>query len=135
MTECVKRGACGKEAIEKDMARAGIKAPLATKVYECISARQDDLRQCALATIGKTSKAYLEDFDWRLHVTIASDKCSALNQPTAMVDLCLRHATATSHIADPSSVEHVQLELSRDQLAALVEQLDRAQAAVAELRV
>lgn len=64
-----------------------------------------------------------------IKATISSDKCSVLNRPTALLDFCVKRPEG-----DSQPREHVQIELTRDQLASLVQQFDTIQATVQELK-
>ncbi|KAH3745694.1 COMM domain containing 8 [Pelomyxa schiedti] len=130
LSYCIRFDILTKPEIDADLRQ--LEAPsFVDAVFECVNSRHDDMRASLINSLGQLSQTHLEDFDWRLHVCISSDKSSVLNKPLALVDLCLKHPDGTTQ----APREHMKLELTRDQLAALVAQFDTIQAAVQELKL
>ena len=72
------------------------------------------------------STAYLKAFDWKVHLSISSDRAAALNEPLALLQL--RVARDSPLVSDD-----VIIELTRDDLATLIDSLTAANGALAEL--
>ena len=107
---------------------APLGAPHADAFADALYARYADARHAlALRATSALSRAHLSDVDWKVHVTVASDKLSGMRQPALLLQLSVKHEDGT--------VEPVLLELPPAQLDALLADLAPAQTAMQQLRV
>lgn len=58
-----------RQGIASDMQKLGL-SNIADTVFECLNSRQEDVRQSIINSLGQVSQGYLEDFDWRMHVSL-----------------------------------------------------------------
>ncbi|GFQ67447.1 COMM domain-containing protein [Trichonephila clavata] len=92
---------------------------------DCLSVRSSDLRNKLVEKTHEISPAYLHNFDWKLKLTLASDKMAQINEPRLMLNLDI------SGDRDKT----LCLDLSKDELKMLIETMEKANKAVQEFIV
>lgn len=107
---------------------APLTGPPAEAFADALYARYADARHAlALRTTSKLARAHLSDVDWKVNVTVASDRLSGLRQPLLLLQLSVRR--------EDGATEPLLLELPPAELDALLASLAPAHAAVQQLRV
>lgn len=107
---------------------APLTAPHAEAFADALYARYADARHAlALRTTSALSRAYLSDVDWKVNVTVASDRLSGLRQPVLLLQLSVKKEDGTT--------EPIVLELPPAELDALLASLTPASTAIQQLRV
>jgi hypothetical protein len=116
-----------RETITKACAGAGIAEDVAGALADACLARRDDVRSAAGAALAAgVARAQLVDYDFRACVTVASDKAVVMNRPSVTVGLTLRRGGVDSNVV---------FEADDRELDSLIAQLERAEAAISELKV
>lgn len=111
---------------------AALTAPLgpphAEAFADALYARYADARHAlALSATTALSRAHLSDVDWKVHVSVASDRLSGMREALLLLQLSVKREDGT--------VEPVLLELSPADLDRLLTSLAPAQTALQALRV
>lgn len=84
-----------------------------------IEGRRNDLvKTMKKLTVSELSQAYLHDFDWKLHLVIASDKCSSIREPVLLLNLRVKKQNINRDIL---------VELTRDDLDKILKDFDKIQ--------
>lgn len=102
---------------------SGAGEALCGKITDALMARRDDIRTAAggiQAT--RIGRCMLEDFDWRAHVTIASDHASAMYKPALTLALTLS-----------DKKKNMTVELGEAELDKLIHSLEAAEATLSEI--
>jgi hypothetical protein len=80
------------EDIKKELKALGVEndnhLQLIVRVIE--GRRQDLTNTMQRLTVEQLSQAYLHDFDWKIHLVIASDKCSNIREPVLLLSLRIK---------------------------------------------
>ncbi|GFX11507.1 COMM domain-containing protein 8, partial [Trichonephila clavipes] len=92
---------------------------------DCLSVRSSDLKNKLLEKTHEISPAYLHNFDWKLKLTLASDKMAQINEPRLLLNLDI------SGDRDKT----LCLDLSKEELKMLIETMDKANKAVQDFIV
>ncbi len=77
-------------------------------------------------TVSQISASYLQDFDWKVHLVLASDKCSNLREPSLLLNLYIKRE-------NEEKAREVLIELTKDELDQLLVQFDKIQSAAQKL--
>lgn len=96
-------------------------------------ARRDELHAALAAA--PSCAPFLRDFDWKLNLTLSSDKAASLNVPVMLLSLNVAQPLSDAERAqDPRAGEqrHV-VEMTQPELAKFVAQLEAMNAAMAGL--
>ncbi len=115
------------EDILADLKQAGLNEALAGAAGDVIVSRYEEVR-IALSE-APSCGPYLKDFDWKLNLTVASDKFATLAQPTSVWSFDVARPVSDLEVAeDPESktkaVTNVVLEMNQTELKKFVEQLE-----------
>ncbi|XP_013867339.1 COMM domain-containing protein 8 [Austrofundulus limnaeus] len=97
----------------------------AEAVLSVLRARQEEIRHALLDRTNSISSATLQDFDWQLKLALSSDKISSLNTPLLSLSLDVRENGALRPVA---------MEMSREELSALISSLEAANKVVLQLK-
>eukprot|EP00727_Mastigamoeba_balamuthi_P001938 m51a1_g11741 hypothetical protein (203) ;mRNA; f:150465-151212 len=119
-----------RSALEAAIGRAaGTAGPqgAAQALAEAALARRDDVRAAAAAGAASVSGARLVDFDWRVRMCVAGDRCSQLSRPVTLVNLRL------DRVGSAAGKNDVRFEVDAKGLEALISQVEHALSAVEEL--
>lgn len=100
-------------------------ADLAQLVAECLWVRRDEIREELVKESCNISQASLTDFDWKLKLVMSSDKLGSIQRPVLDLDL---------DISENGHRRKEQLELTKEELEALLSSLDAANKVVTQLR-
>jgi hypothetical protein len=115
------------EDILADLKSAGLSDALCGVAGDVIVSRYEEVR-IALAE-APSCGPYLKDFDWKLNLTVASDKFATLAQPTSIWSFDITKPVSDLEQAeDPESkskaVTNVVLEMNQAELKKFVDQLE-----------
>ncbi|GFT07240.1 COMM domain-containing protein 8 [Nephila pilipes] len=92
---------------------------------DCLSVRSSDLKNRLIEKTHEISPAYLQNFDWKLKLTLASDKVAQINEPRLLLSLDI------SGDRDKT----LCLDLSKEELKILIETMEKANKAVQDFTV
>lgn len=119
------------EDMAADMQNAGLTAELVgdakSGVLGALWARRAEVRARMAAQPSCTP--YLKDFDWKLNLTLSSDKAASLNTPVVLLSLNVVQPKGVGAGGDGAGEKHV-VELTQPDLAKLVAQLEAMNAAM-----
>ncbi|GIX87766.1 COMM domain-containing protein 8 [Caerostris extrusa] len=87
---------------------------------DSLSIRKFDLRNKLIEKTHEISPTYLHNFDWKLKLTLSSDKMSQINEPHLLLTL------NTSGVSDKS----LCLDLSKEELKMIIETMEKANKAL-----
>ncbi|CAL1276521.1 unnamed protein product [Larinioides sclopetarius] len=87
---------------------------------DCLSVRNLDIRNKLIERTHQISPAYLHNFDWKLKLTLASDKLAQINEPRLLLnlDICGEREKTLC------------LDLSKEELKMLIESMEKANKAL-----
>ncbi|KAM9708232.1 COMM domain-containing protein 8 [Menidia menidia] len=94
-------------------------------VLSALRSRRDEIRRALLNRTDAMASAMLQDFDWQLKLALSSDKISSLNTPLLGLSLDVRQDGVLRPVA---------MEMSREELAALIASLEAANKVVLQLK-
>jgi hypothetical protein len=109
-----------------DLTTCGVPDTVAGAVVEVALARRDEVRRAAIRGASQLATASLAAFDWKVHALVSSDRAAMLQEPLALLQLRLNRGT-------PRTNESVVVELTADDLARLIETLQRVNSQMEEL--
>merc|ERR1711916_25265 len=116
-----------KDQCVTDLEASGLPADAAETIVRQMAARLDELKTALIRKTSTVSAASLRDFDWKLNMTVSSDKLSDMSDPKLLLSLTVAKADG--------STEEVLVELPRDDLYGLLQSLDSADEVVQTLKV
>ncbi|GBM69228.1 hypothetical protein AVEN_210449-1 [Araneus ventricosus] len=89
-------------------------------VNDCLGIRNLDIRNKLIERTHEISPAYLHNFDWKLKLTLASDKMAQINEPRLLLnlDICGEREKTLC------------LDLSKEELKMLIESMEKANKAL-----
>ncbi|XP_059144294.1 COMM domain-containing protein 8-like [Physella acuta] len=94
-------------------------------ISEVISVHRADLRRRLVQDTTAVSHAVLKDFDWKLKLSLASDKLASLQEPLLQLDLFVREANGER--------KQVFVELNKSELEKLILSLEGCSKSVQQL--
>lgn len=109
-----------------DLTTCGVPDTVAGAVVEVALARRDEVRRAAIRGASQLATASLAAFDWKVHALVSSDRAAMLQEPLALLQLRLNRGA-------PRTNESVVVELTADDLARLIETLQRVNSQMEEL--
>ncbi len=112
--------------LQGELAELGVPAAASAVLAESVVARSRELTTSFASATASISRKQLIDFDWKVNVTVASDKLSSLRQASVLLSLHLRGAEGD---------EHVSVELAQHELADYLAKLGAANQVVQRLHV
>jgi len=120
---------CGltKEQMLADLASLGCAEDDSKFVVTAVLSRREEIRQKFSNSSVKLNTSYLVDFDWKVHVTLASDTVSQCREPLLLLSLRLGKN-------DDENFKELILELTRDDLDKLIGQLETVNDEVIKLK-
>ncbi|KAL5499894.1 hypothetical protein EMCRGX_G011362 [Ephydatia muelleri] len=121
----VSRQSIEKQEVTKTLSEQGAGADLAQLIAECLWVRKEEIREQLAMDSCNISQAYLSDFDWKLKLVMSSDKLGSIQRPVLDLDL---------DISEGGEKRREQLELTQEELEALLSSLDAANKVVTQLR-
>lgn len=86
-------------------------------VVTAVLARKEEIKQKFAINSVRLNDIYLVDFDWKVHVTLASDTVSQCREPLLLLSLRLGKN-------DNENYKELILEMTRDDLDNFIAQLD-----------
>lgn len=121
------------EDMTADLVTAGLAADFVGGVLTVLGARRDEIR--ARLASQPTCTPYLKDFDWKLNLSVSSDKAASLNAPVVLLSLNVGQPQSDVEAAEkPGEVgERHVVELTQAELVKLVAQLEAMNVAMAGL--
>ncbi|XP_035207363.1 COMM domain-containing protein 8-like [Stegodyphus dumicola] len=87
---------------------------------DCLEVRCTDLKKTLIEKSHAVSPAFLNNFDWKLKLTLASDKMAQINEPRLLLDLDI--------IGDYDKL--LCLDLSKKELKTLIDSMEKANKAL-----
>ncbi|KNC48515.1 uncharacterized protein AMSG_04959 [Thecamonas trahens ATCC 50062] len=84
------------EAIASDLATLGVDRKLFAPIVGVLRSRTDELRLALVVASSQIASAYMTDFDWKLNVTLGSDKIAALHQPKLLLNVQVEQVSGES---------------------------------------
>lgn len=109
-----------------DLTTCGVPDAVAGAVVEVALGRRDEVRRAAVRGASQLATASLAAFDWKVHALVSSDRAAMLQEPLALLQLRLNRGA-------PRSNDSVIVELPADDLARLLDTLQRVNSAMDEL--
>ncbi|KAF8797296.1 COMM domain-containing protein 8 [Argiope bruennichi] len=82
----------------------------------CLSIRSLDIKNRLIERTHEISPAYLHNFDWKLKLTLSSDKMAQINEPRLLLNLDISGEREKS----------LSLDLSKEELKMLIESMEKA---------
>jgi len=113
-----------KEQISKELDRFSLPAEVKQAVLDCVWPRQEEVRQSLVQNTAMISNAYLKDFDWKVKMTMASDKLASIREPVLSLDF---------DVDENGQERHISVELKNDELKNLISSLESANKVVMQL--
>jgi len=117
-----------KDQIVEDLTKIKVDAKYQEIIVETVLARNEDVRAALVEYSSAISQAHLEDFDWKVQLTLSSDKISTLRQPVLLLNLTLNDNNL-------SKKNNVLVELPKSDLDDLIKKLELVSESVQELRL
>eukprot|EP01126_Amoeba_proteus_P013293 TRINITY_DN1561_c0_g2_i2.p1 TRINITY_DN1561_c0_g2~~TRINITY_DN1561_c0_g2_i2.p1 ORF type:complete len:202 (+),score=39.83 TRINITY_DN1561_c0_g2_i2:177-782(+) len=115
-----------KEQLLADLTTLGCGEEDRRFVASAIFSRKEEIRQKFANNSIKFNKNYLMDFDWKIHVTFASDSVTQCREPLLLVTLKLANFDGDQ--------KNLVVELTRDELDKLIETLEHVNEEVVKLK-
>lgn len=84
-------------------------------VENCLSIRSTDIRHALVEKTCAISGSYLNDFDWKLKLVLASDKLSSIKEPRLELDMELQNGC---------DKEELSVEMSKEELKYFIDSLE-----------
>eukprot|EP01121_Diplochlamys_sp_Union-15-3_P007976 TRINITY_DN2077_c0_g1_i1.p1 TRINITY_DN2077_c0_g1~~TRINITY_DN2077_c0_g1_i1.p1 ORF type:complete len:207 (+),score=37.97 TRINITY_DN2077_c0_g1_i1:68-688(+) len=106
-----------KEQMAKDLQTAGVPEDFIKLILDVFTARKEDIRRELTNDTAKVSGAYLLDFDWKLHMSLASDRIAFQREPLLIVSLSVVDEGSTT----PKTIV---FELNKNELDSFISELD-----------
>lgn len=94
-------------------------------ILEALSVRSDDVRHALICATNSVSETMLQDFDWKIKLSVASDKVAMIHQPLLMLDL---------NMSKCGSSELASIEMNPEELNKLLAALEGANRALMQLK-
>nr|XP_058952180.1 COMM domain-containing protein 8-like [Pocillopora verrucosa] len=114
-----------KEQISKELDRFSLTSEVKQAILDCVWPRQEEVRQMLVLNAASISNSYLKDFDWKVKMTMSSDKLASVKEPTVTLDF---------DVNESGKDRNVSVELSKEELDNLISSLDAANKVVMQLR-
>ncbi|CAH1258618.1 COMMD8 [Branchiostoma lanceolatum] len=92
---------------------------------QVITSRKEDIRLALISATAAISQGALEDLDWQVKLVLSSDKISSVQKPVLGLDLAVNKE---------GQRESLSLELSQEEVASLVTQLEAANKVVTQMK-
>jgi len=89
-------------------------------IKDVLEVRENDLKSELIERTHKVSPAYLKSFDWKVKMTLGSDKMSQVIEPKLILDLDIS--------ADKD--KSLQLDLSKEEVKTLLDAMEKAKTTV-----
>uniref|UniRef100_A0A7S4KYN1 COMM domain-containing protein n=2 Tax=Paramoeba aestuarina TaxID=180227 RepID=A0A7S4KYN1_9EUKA len=115
------------DQIREDLQALKMEEEIINTIVNAVIARRFTAKAAAVRNTTKISGSYLADFDWKIHLNLGSDKISKVKRPSILLSLMIRD-TATG------KDEETLLELSPEELSALIDRLRELHGAMVQLR-
>eukprot|EP00029_Vermamoeba_vermiformis_P007865 TRINITY_DN3523_c0_g1_i1.p1 TRINITY_DN3523_c0_g1~~TRINITY_DN3523_c0_g1_i1.p1 ORF type:complete len:202 (+),score=47.34 TRINITY_DN3523_c0_g1_i1:76-681(+) len=114
------------EQIEADLTRAEVSKEFVPVILSVLKARNSEIRKQLVDDSTRISKSYLSDFDWKLNLTMASDKIATTRKAVLLLNLTIN---------SDSGKKDVVLELTRSEVEQLIATLNTINDEVKVLKV
>ncbi|KAJ8281404.1 hypothetical protein GJAV_G00067300 [Gymnothorax javanicus] len=114
---------CSEEELQESLADLG--SAHREAVLACLKGREAEIRHALVERTNDVSSAQLQDFDWQIKLALSSDKLSSLQMPLLSLTLDVKQGGV---------MKPVSLELSREELNALINNLEAANKVVLQLK-
>eukprot|EP01104_Vermistella_antarctica_P004283 TRINITY_DN14767_c0_g1_i1.p3 TRINITY_DN14767_c0_g1~~TRINITY_DN14767_c0_g1_i1.p3 ORF type:complete len:214 (-),score=54.55 TRINITY_DN14767_c0_g1_i1:1106-1747(-) len=114
---------------------ANLPAKGAAMIAQTYQGRLREVRAALSEDGSKIARSHLADFDWKVHLSMSSDKISSLQEPVLLLNLSLSENDASGDKSEGGVKKRdVLLELSKDELDSLIESLESANEVVGKLK-
>eukprot|EP01117_Protostelium_nocturnum_P005253 TRINITY_DN190_c0_g1_i1.p1 TRINITY_DN190_c0_g1~~TRINITY_DN190_c0_g1_i1.p1 ORF type:complete len:187 (-),score=47.80 TRINITY_DN190_c0_g1_i1:163-723(-) len=98
-------------------------------VIQVWSSRREEIQKVLVnSTSNQFGESYLRDFDWKVYLTLSSDKISTLRDPLLLLNLALQNN-------DKKGIDQILIELPKDSLQSFIHSLEEINEVVQDLRV
>ncbi|KAL9972546.1 hypothetical protein ACROYT_G018874 [Oculina patagonica] len=114
-----------KEQISKELDRFSLSAEVKQAVLDSVWPRQEEVRQSLVLSTAAITNSYLKDFDWKVKMTMSSDKLASIKEPVVAVDF---------DVVESGKDRNVSVELTKEELNNLISSLEAANKVVMQLR-
>lgn len=94
--------------IVADLTACGVAGDECNAIALVALARRDELQRASVRHASQLATASLSAFDWKVHLTVSSDRAATLREPLAMLQLRLQRST----LAPRAAADDVLLELT-----------------------
>lgn len=109
-----------------DLTVCGVGADESSAIASVALARRDELVQASVRQASRLATASLSSFDWKVHLTVSSDRAATLREPVALLQLRVARSA-------PQHSDDVVIELTADDLTRLVATLGDVNSAMQKL--
>eukprot|EP01088_Endostelium_zonatum_P002620 TRINITY_DN1326_c0_g1_i1.p1 TRINITY_DN1326_c0_g1~~TRINITY_DN1326_c0_g1_i1.p1 ORF type:complete len:143 (-),score=23.62 TRINITY_DN1326_c0_g1_i1:41-469(-) len=115
-----------KPKLEAELKALKLKDAEVTQFSEAISVRSFEIREQLIRNASSITKTHLTDFDWKLNLSLGSDKVSNLREVNLRVNFTVHN--------ESGKPENISLELKKDELDTLIASLLQANKSLQPLR-
>ena len=112
--------------IVADLTVCGVGADESNTIAAVALARRDELVRASVRQASRLATASLSSFDWKVHLTVSSDRAATLREPVALLQLRVARSA-------PQNSDDVMIELTADDLTRLVATLGDVNSAMQKL--
>ncbi|EFC40894.1 predicted protein [Naegleria gruberi] len=110
-----------RESIVEELLACKLTAEQAEVFVRVLEGRRSELvRAMKYKCISEISHSYLEDFDWKLNLVVASDKCSNIREPIVLLNLFVKSE-------NEQKVREVLVELTKKDLDNILSEFGKIQ--------
>ncbi|PFX27611.1 COMM domain-containing protein 8 [Stylophora pistillata] len=113
------------KVISEELDRLSLTPEVKQAVLDCVWPRQEEVRQMLVLNAASISNSYLKDFDWKVKMTMSSDKLASVKEPTVTLDF---------DVEERGKDRNISVELSKEELDNLISSLEAANKVVMQLR-
>jgi hypothetical protein len=117
-----------KEQVQEDTETLGTSEDTTNLIWNAISARKPELRRALQNQHSSLNQNFLQDFDWKIHLSLASGHISVQRKPLLLLNLKL-------NVNEKDQTKSVTLEMTREELDGLISTLEDVNKEVSQLRV
>ena len=124
ITQCINLQ-LDKQKIESDLEKGGVEKNIIATISEVIISRYFEIKD--YLSDPKTTGTFLKDFDWKLHLSLSSDRLSTLSKPVLFLNLQLEN--------ENSEKNDFLLELNRKDIDVFISTLEKLNSGMWKLQV
>ncbi|KAL0485836.1 COMM domain-containing protein [Acrasis kona] len=116
------------EQILQELKNLELSSENADILVNVLKSRRDEVNKSMVKTVSQISASYLQDFDWKLHLVVASDKCTNFREPILLLNLYVKKE-------NQDKADEVLVELNKSELDDLLSHFEKIQQVTKKLLV